>query len=158
MLALRSSVIGTWSHGAVRMHDVFTNPPEEALRALLRRVKTVAVVGLSPKSYRPSHHVARNLKAFGYRIIPVYPGVDEVLGERAYARLIDIGEPVDLVNVFRAPQHVRGVIEECLTADMKALWLQEGVVDTKAALHAACAGMTVVMDRCIYRDYLRLMG
>jgi predicted CoA-binding protein len=136
----------------------FVNPSEEQIRALLNRVKTIAVVGLSPKSYRPSHRVARNLQAFGYHIVPVNPRVDEVLGERAYARLTDIREPVDLVNVFRAPQHVGSVVQDCLTAGMKALWLQDGVVDSKAAVEAASAGMTVVMDRCIYRDYLSLLG
>lgn len=135
-----------------------SNPSEADLRALLKRIKTIAVVGLSPKPFRPSHQVARNLQQFGYRIIPVYPGVEAVLGERAYARLSDIPEPVDLVDVFRAPEHVPEIVEECLAARMKALWLQEGVVDERAAAQAVRAGMTVVMDRCIYRDYLTLMG
>ncbi len=135
----------------------FINPSEEQIRALLERARTIAVVGLSGKPYRPSHHIARNMQAFGYRIIPVNPNLDAVLGERAYACLADIRMRVDLVNVFRAPEHVRGVVEDCLAARMKALWLQDGVVDAQAALKARHAGMMVVMDRCIYRDYLRLM-
>lgn len=83
----------------------FVNPSDDQLWDLLKRIRTIAVVGLSPKTHRPSHHVARSLQLFGYRIIPVYPDVDEVLGVRAYARLQDIPEPVDLVNVFRAPRH-----------------------------------------------------
>jgi predicted CoA-binding protein len=136
----------------------FINPPEEQLKALLERINTIAIVGLSPKSYRPSHHIARNLQQFGYRIIPVNPHLHEALGERAYARLADIDLAVDLVNVFRAPEHVGGIVEECLSSGMKALWLQDGVVDAAAATRAGRAGMTVVMDRCIYRDYLRLMN
>jgi len=136
----------------------FTNPSDLDLWALLEKVKTIAVVGLSPKRYRPSHYVARNLQHFGYRIIPVYPGVDNVLGERACARLTDISDPVDLVNVFRAPEHVGDVVEDCLEARMKALWLQDGVGNEQASIQAVRAGMTVVMDRCIYRNYMRLIG
>jgi len=136
----------------------FTNPSDEVLRALLEEIETIAIVGLSPKRHRPSHHIARALQGFGYRIIPVNPGVDEVLGKRAYARLTDISDRIDLVNVFRAPQYVAGGGEDCLTAQVKAIWVQDGVGDSQAALKAMRAGITVVMDRCIYRDYLRLSG
>lgn len=135
----------------------FANPSAAQLRTLLERVNTIAVVGLSPKPYRPSHHIARALQRFGYRIIPVNPAVDEVLGERAYARLADIGEPIDLVDVFRAPEHVAGLVDECIALKLPALWLQDGVINPQAARTAVRAGMTVVMDRCIYRDYLSLM-
>ncbi len=135
----------------------FTNPPAEAIRALLARVKTIAVVGLSPRPDRPSHAVARALKHYGYRIVPVRPAVHEVLGERAYARLTDIPFPVDLVDVFRAPEHVPAVVEETIAIGAPALWLQEGVVHEAAAERARRAGLTVVMDRCLLRDYVRLM-
>jgi uncharacterized protein len=142
--------------GCVRVTE-FVNPTHEALRALLQGVHTIAVIGLSPKPWRPSNNVARNLQRFGYRVIPVYPGAEEVLGERAYARLEDVPGPIDLVNVFRASEHVGGIVDACLAARLPALWLQDGVVDAQAALKAARAGMTVVMDRCIYRDYLSLV-
>jgi uncharacterized protein len=134
----------------------FRNPPDEQLRMLLEQTKTIAVVGLSPRVFRPSHRIGRALQEFGYRIIPVNPLVDEVLGERAYGRVTDIQDQVDLVNVFRAPQHVSDLVDDCIAAQMRALWLQDGVVDDAAAERAVRAGMTVVMDRCIYRDYLRL--
>lgn len=135
----------------------FANPNPEEIRALLERVRTIAVVGLSPKPDRPSHSVARALQRFGYRIVPVRPAVAEVLGEPAYARLTDIPFPVDLVDVFRAPEHVPAIVEEAIAIGAKALWLQEGVVHETAAERARAAGLTVVMDRCIYKDYLALM-
>lgn len=135
----------------------FTNPPPEALRALLERVQTIAVVGLSPKPERPSHRVARALQRLGYRIVPVRPAVAEVLGEKAYARLADIPFPVDLVDVFRAPEHVPAIVEEAIATGVKAIWLQEGVVNEPAAERARAAGLMVVMDRCIYKDHLALM-
>ncbi|MCS6786920.1 MAG: CoA-binding protein [Thiobacillaceae bacterium] len=135
----------------------FINPGPDAVRDLLRQVRTIAVVGLSPRPDRPSHTVARALQRFGYRIVPVRPAVAEVLGERAYARLTDIPFPVDLVDVFRAPEHVPAVVEEAIAIGAKAIWLQEGVVHEQAAERARAAGLIVVMDRCIYKDYLALM-
>ena len=93
------------------------------------------------------------LRGFGYNIIPVHPAVQEVLGVKAYARLADIDLPVDLVNVFRQPEFVSGIVDECIALDVKALWLQDGVIDAVAAERARAAGIFVVMDRCIYRDY-----
>lgn len=139
------------------MSDHFTNPPTDEIRALLRRIKTIAVVGLSASPSRPSHGVARALQGFGYRIIPVNPAVTEVLGERAYPSLRDLPEPVDLVDVFREPSHVAGIVDDCIALKLPALWLQDGVVDEAAALRAQAAGLTVVMDRCIYRDYIQLI-
>lgn len=135
----------------------FSNPKPEEIRALLKQVKTIAVVGLSPKPDRPSHAVARALQRFGYRIVPVRPAVDEVLGEKAYARLTDIPFPVDLVDVFRAPEHVPAIVEAAIAIGAKAIWLQEGVINEPAAERAQAAGLTVVMDRCIYKDYIALM-
>lgn len=132
---------------------MFENPGEEERCALLRRVRSIAVVGLSPNPSRPSHEVARAMRGFGFRIIPVHPLATEVLGERAYRRLSDIPYPVDLVNVFRRAQFVDAVVDECLALGLKALWIQEGIVNETAAQRAREGGMTVIMDRCIYRDY-----
>jgi len=140
------------------MNPRFSNPSSEDIRQLLGRIKTIAVVGLSASPSRPSHGVARALQGFGYRIIPVNPALTAVLGEKAYPGLRELPEPVDLVDVFRESRHVAGIVEECIALKMPALWLQDGVVDEAAALRAREAGMTVVMDRCIYRDYARLMG
>lgn len=134
----------------------FQNPPAEVIRALLGRVRTIAVVGLSPKPGRPSYAVARAMQGFGYRIVPVRPAVAEVLGEPAYARLADIPFAVDLVNVFRAAEHIPAVVEECLAIGAPAIWIQEGIVHPEAAARARAAGLTVVMDRCIYKDYMAL--
>jgi predicted CoA-binding protein len=135
---------------------VFENPSAEARRALLKRVKSIAVVGLSPDPSRPSHEVARAMREFGFRIVPVHPLATEVLGERAYRRLSDIPSPVDLVNVFRRAQFIDAVVDECLALGLKALWIQEGIVNEAAAQRAREGGMVVVMDRCIYRDYKQL--
>lgn len=138
--------------------EKFRNPPEDEIKALLLRVRTIAVVGLSPRPDRPSHMVASNLQGFGYRIIPVRPAVNEVLGEKAYARLADVPEKIDLVDVFRAPQHVDAIVDDCIALGIKAIWLQDGVVNEAAALRARAAGVLVVMDRCLYRDRVRFFG
>ncbi|MBL8250356.1 MAG: CoA-binding protein [Candidatus Competibacter sp.] len=139
------------------MKAVFSNPSREDLRALLKRIKTIAVVGLSASPGRASHGVARALQGFGYRVIPVNPTIAEALGEKAYPSLRELPEPVDLVDVFRESSHVAGIVDECIDLKLPALWLQDGVVDEAAALRARAAGITVVMDRCIYRDYASLM-
>lgn len=140
------------------MSDRFQNPGPDAIAALLKRVHTIAVVGLSPKSNRPSHQVAAALQKFGYRIIPVRPAVDEVLGEKAYPDLAAVPEPIDLVDVFRAPEHVDKIVDACIALKIPALWLQEGVVNEAAALRARRAGIFTVMDRCTYKDYVALVG
>jgi hypothetical protein len=147
----------------------FANPDDAALRDLLKTVRTIAVVGLSPQPARPSHRVAQAMQRYGYRIVPVRPLVDTVLGEKAYASLADIPFPVDLVNVFRAAEHVPAIVEECLALHCMhrpfatpprlpaAIWIQEGIVHEAAAQRAQAGGMTVVMDRCILKEYVRLM-
>ena len=137
---------------------IFQNPPDEEIAGLLRRVRTIAVIGLSPRTARPSHGVAAQMQRFGYRIIPVRPAVDVVLGEKAYATLRQVPDRFDLVDVFRAPEYVDAIVEECIALGAPAIWLQEGVVNLPAAERARQAGMTVVMDRCVYREYLRLFG
>jgi predicted CoA-binding protein len=135
----------------------FQNPPMEEIRDLLKHVKTIAVVGLSPKPGRPSYGVSQAMQRFGYRIVPVRPAVDAVLGEKAYASLADIPFPVDLVDVFRAAEHIPAVVDECLAIKAPAIWIQEGIVHDAAAEKARAAGLTVVMDRCLYKDYIALM-
>jgi uncharacterized protein len=135
---------------------MFENPPWEEIVSLLRDVRSIAVVGLSPNPSRPSYRVAEGLISFGYDIIPVRPRIREVLGRKAYASLMDMPASVDLVDVFRAPQHVDAIVEECIALGVPALWLQDGVVNERAALHARSSGMTVIMDRCIWRDRKRL--
>ncbi len=130
------------------------NPTPDQIRSLLREVKTIAVVGLSPRAERPSYRVSRAMQGFGYRIVPVRPAVTEVLGEKAYARLSDIPFPVDLVDVFRNADEVGPIVDECIALGVKRLWLQDGVVNEEAAERALAAGITVVMDRCVWRDYL----
>lgn len=135
---------------------MFANPTSDAIRALLREVKTIAVIGLSDHPDRPSHQVAKAMRGFGYRIVPVRPGVREVLGEKAYPSLAALPFTPDLVDVFRAPEHVPAIVDECLAMGVRRLWLQEGVVHEAAAAKARQGGMTVVMDRCLWRDYVAL--
>lgn len=135
--------------------STFENPGVAERCALLQRVKTVAVVGLSPNPSRPSYGVSQAMQGFGYTIIPVHPTAREVLGARAYPSLAGIPVPIDLVNVFRRPEFIDGVVGDCLELGLKNLWIQEGIVNEPAALRAVQAGMFVVMDRCIYRDYRR---
>jgi len=135
----------------------FQNPNPDAIRALLRGVKTIAVVGLSPKPDRPSYVVARAMQRYGYRIIPVRPATAEVLGETCYPTLADVPEKIDLVDVFRAAEHLPAVVEQCIALGVPAMWIQEGIVNEVAAEKARTAGMTVVMDRCLYKDYVALM-
>lgn len=134
----------------------FANPSTENICKLLREVHTIAVVGLSPNTARPSFGVAKALQSFGYRIIPVRPQIEEVLGEKAYPDLESLPEMPDIVEVFRSPEHVPAIVDSCIKLGVKNLWLQDGVVHEEAAQRAKQAGITVVMDRCMYRDYTRL--
>jgi uncharacterized protein len=131
----------------------FTNPAENEIKSLLARVRSIAVVGLSPKANRPSYRVAAALQGYGYHIIPVRPLVSEVLGEKAYADLRQVPGTIDLVDVFRAPEEVEPIVDACIELKIPALWFQDGVVNEAAALRARAAGIMVVMDRCTYRDY-----
>ena len=135
------------------MPNVFRNPSIEQCCALLKRVKTIAVVGLSPNASRPSYGVSKSMQGFGFRVIPVHPAAQEILGEKVYPTLASITEPIDLVNVFRQAEFIDEVVDECLKLKLKTLWIQEGIVNEPAAARAISGGMTVVMDRCIYRDY-----
>ena len=134
----------------------FVNPNPEEICRMLRDSRTVAVVGLSPAPGRPSYHVAKALQGFGHRIIPVRPQTDEILGEKAYADLESLPEIPDIVEVFRASEHVPAIVESCIKLGVRRLWLQDGVVHEEAALRARQAGITVVMDRCMFRDHTQL--
>src|SRR5689334_24672983 len=136
---------------------MFKNPDPEKIAALLRATRVVAVVGLSADPSRPSHGVARALQGFGYRVIPVTPAVPSVLGQRSVPDLDHLpdvlgpGEQVDIVDVFRRPEHVAAIVDDCIRLRVPALWLQDGVIDTAAAERAVQAGIFTVMDRCLYR-------
>jgi uncharacterized protein len=134
----------------------FTNPAPDEIRQLLNSVHSIAVVGLSPNPARPSFRVAQGLQGFGYRIMPVRPMVNEVLGEIAYPDLEHLPELPDIVDVFRAAEHVPAIVESCIRLGIKNLWLQEGVIHEEAALRAREAGINVVMDRCLWRDAVQL--
>lgn len=133
----------------------FANPSPDEIRALLQTVHSIAVVGLSPNPARPSFSVARGLQSKGYRIVPVRPLIDEVLGEKAYADLESLPQLPDIVDVFRAPEHVPAIVDSCIRLGIKRIWLQDGVIHEEAAQRARDAGITVVMDRCIWRDWVR---
>ena len=133
----------------------FANPAPEEILQLLNGVRSIAVVGLSPDEARPSFHVAQGLQSLGYQIIPVRPMVAEVLGEKAYANLESLPAQPDVVDVFRASEHVPAIVESCIRLGIKNLWLQEGVIHEAAAQRAREAGINVVMDRCMWRDATR---
>ncbi len=139
-------------------HSAFHNPSLEDIKQLLYRVKTIAVVGLSDNPSRPSYTVAAALQRFGYRIIPVNPAVDYLLNEKAYPDLQAVPLPIDLVDVFRASPYVPSIVEDCIALQLPALWLQDGVIDEPSARKAQAAGIQVVMNRCIYRDYMNLLA
>jgi predicted CoA-binding protein len=126
---------------------------EDQVREILRTAHTVAVVGLSDKPDRDSYHVAGYLQRHGYRVIPVNPEVQEVLGEKAYAALQDVPEPIDVVNVFRRAEFVPEIAAAAAAVGARVLWLQEGVVHPAAAAAARAAGLQVVMDRCILKEH-----
>jgi len=124
---------------------------------LLRKSRVIAVVGLSSKRTRPSFGVAEYMKQQGYRIIPVNPNESEVLGEKCYARLEDIPEHVDIVDIFRRSELVAPVVESAIRIGASAVWMQEGVVDQAAAKKAKAAGLDVVVDRCILKEHQRYL-
>ena len=128
---------------------------QESILTILEHYKTLAVVGLSSKSSRPSHGVAAYLKARGYRIIPVNPNETKVLGEKAYPSIEAVPEPVELVVIFRRAEYVRDVVESAIHKGAKVIWMQEGVFDDEAALRAQEAGLTVIQDRCILKEHAK---
>jgi predicted CoA-binding protein len=123
---------------------------------ILHSARTIAVVGLSHKRYRPSYGVSEYMQKAGYRIIPVNPRETEVLGERAYPDLESVPESIDIVDIFRRPEFVPDIVEAAIRKGAKVIWMQEGVIHEAAARRAEEAGLAVVMDRCILKDHRRL--
>jgi uncharacterized protein len=133
-------------------------PSDGQIADLLRNAHTIAVVGLSSNRFRASNGVSRFLQSAGYRIIPVNPNETSVLGEKAYARLEDVPEKIDIVDIFRRPEFVPEIVEAAARIGAQAIWMQEGVVNDEAAARARDAGMVVVMDSCILKEHQRLLG
>jgi len=130
------------------------NSPE-VIDEILRETKTIAVIGLSSDPARPSNSVSQYMNACGYRIVPVNPNETEVFGERAYARLEDVPDRVDLVNIFRRSEEAGRHVDEAIRIGARGVWLQEGVIDEEAARRALQAGLSVVMDRCILKEHVK---
>ena len=126
------------------------------IASVLLSARTIAVVGLSSKRYRPSHGVAEYMQSSGYRIIPVNPFETEVLGEKAYSELDRVPGTVDIVDIFRRSEFVPEIVEAAIRIGARAIWMQEGVVHEDAAVRARAAGLEVVMDRCILKEHRRL--
>jgi uncharacterized protein len=149
-------VEGSGPEDLARYQDVTT------IQRVLYAARTVAVVGLSKNELRASHFVGYYLRRHGYRVIPVNPRESEILGERSYPTLREaqdeIGEPVDIVNVFRTPDALPGIVEETVAIKAPALWCQFGVINLDAARTAEKAGMSVIMDRCIKVEHARYVG
>ena len=130
------------------------NSPE-VIEKIFSEAKTIAVVGLSSNPSRPSYNVARYLQSQGYRIIPVNPNETAVLGEKAYPRLEDVPEKIDIVELFRRSDEVGRHVDEAMRIGAHAVWMQEGVIDEMAARKAQGAGLDVVMDRCMLKEHMR---
>src|SRR5213596_539943 len=130
-------------------------PSADTILELLKKYKTIAVVGLSSNPMRPSHGVTEYMQGAGYRIIPVNPNETEVLGEKSYARLEDVPEDVDVVNVFRRAEEVPPVVESAIRVGAKVVWMQLGIENEEAAEKARAAGLVVIEDACILVEHRR---
>lgn len=133
------------------MRKINENIPE-----ILRKYHIIAVVGLSDKPHRPSHGVAKKQLLEGYEVIPVNPNCREVFGRKSYSSLLEVPGEVELVNIFRRPEFVAGVVDQAIEKGARAIWMQLGVIDTAAAEKALAAGLQVVMDRCWAIEYRKL--
>lgn len=127
----------------------------DAVTQILRNSRTIAVVGLSGRKFRPSYGVSEYLQSVGYRIIPVNPSETEVLGEKSYATLEEIPEKVDIVNVFRRSEFVPEIVESAIRIGARGVWMQEGVIHSEAAERARSAGLFVIMDACILKEHIK---
>ena len=125
----------------------------DPIRELLQHSRTIAVVGLSDSPLRPSHGVSAYMQTHGYRIIPVNPEIRLSLGEKSYPSLADVPEKIDIVNIFRRPEFVEEIVDQAIALKIPAIWMQEEVINEKAAEKARKAGMFVVMDRCILQEH-----
>jgi predicted CoA-binding protein len=135
-----------------------SNATPEEIRDILRAAHTVAVVGLSDKPDRDSYQVANYLHKAGYRIIPVNPAVPSVLGEKSYPSLRDVPDKIDVVDIFRKPDAVPGIVEDAIAVGAKVVWMQEGIAHNAAADRARAAGLRVVMSRCILKEHRATQG
>lgn len=131
----------------------FVTPGGDPITEILNKCKTIAVAGLSSNPMRPSHEVSQYMQSAGYRIIPVNPNETEVLGEKSYARLEDVPEKIDVVNIFRRPEEVPPVVESAIRVGAKAVWMQLGIENEEAAEKARAAGLAVVEDACILIEH-----
>jgi predicted CoA-binding protein len=128
-------------------------PQADLVTELLRKAKTIAVVGLSSNPMRPSHGVTAYMQSQGYRIIPVNPRIESCLGEKAHASLLEVPDQIDIVNIFRRPEFVEEIVDQAVQLKIPAIWMQEDVIHEKAAEKARKAGIFVMMDRCILKEH-----
>jgi predicted CoA-binding protein len=137
---------------------VATHPQADPIRDLLQRSKTIAVVGLSDSPMRPSYGVSAYMQAHGYKIIPVNPAIVEALGEKSYPSLLEVPEKIDIVNIFRRPEFVEEIVDQAIQLKVPAVWMQEEVINHKAAEKAERTGLFVVMDLCILKQHRARFG
>jgi uncharacterized protein len=140
------------------MQTVSSLPKSDAIFELLHKTKTIAVVGLSDRPLRPSHGVSAYMQNHGYRIIPVNPTITEALGEKSYPSLLEVPYKIDIVNIFRRPEFVEQIVDQTIQLRIPAVWMQEDVINEKAAEKARQAGMFVIMDRCILKEHRARFG
>jgi predicted CoA-binding protein len=140
------------------MNDLERYQDPLTIQRVLHTARTIAIVGLSKNELRASYFVGYYLKRHGYRVIPVNPGATEILGETCYASLLDVALPVDVVNVFRAPDALPGIAQDTVAIGAGALWCQFGVINADGARIAEDGGMTVIMDRCLKVEHARYLG
>jgi uncharacterized protein len=132
---------------------VVSLPHSDPIREILKRSKTIAVVGLSSSPLRPSHGVSAYMQTHGYKIIPVNPDIHGALGEKSYPSLMEVPDKIDMVNIFRRPEFVEEIVDQAIHLKIPAVWMQEGVINEKAAEKARKAGMFVAMDLCILKEH-----
>ena len=135
-----------------------SDPLSEKVKAMLGNVQTIAVVGCSPKPERDSYQVAEYLKAHGYTVVPVNPGQKEILGQKCYRDLKAIPFSIDIVDIFRRPEHVAAVVDDAIQIGAKAVWMQLGIIHNDAALKARRAGLAVVMNKCIKIEHMNMIN
>ncbi|HMJ20522.1 MAG TPA: CoA-binding protein [Terriglobales bacterium] len=133
-------------------------PDSDPIRDLLKRSRTIAVVGLSNSPLRPSHGVSAYMQTHGYRIIPVNPLIPASLGEQSYGSLLEVPEKIDIVNIFRRPEYVEAIVDQAIRLKVAGIWMQESVVHEKAGEKARRAGIFVIMDRCILKEHRARFG
>lgn len=136
----------------------FANPPDDQIAAFLRAMRRVAVVGISDRGDRPSHGITKFLLGAGYDVCGVNPVLTNVLGRPVFPTLAEVPGPLDLVDIFRRSEAVPEIVEAAIAGGARGIWMQEDVVHPGAAARARAAGLFVVMDRCIYKEWLRLLN